>query len=327
MRKHRLPAGLLLCLALFAAGCSNNAQSVWTPGGPSALALKDLIIWMIVICGFVWLCVMLVLLRALYAPEDPSARQQERARLAISAALAATVLIVAGLTVASFLTTRAISGSKPDMIVEVRGYQWWWQFIYKTGVEFQTANELHIPVGRRIKLVLEGGDVVHSIWIPSLAGKQDLLPGRRNELFIEAEREGTFRGQCAEFCGLQHSHMAFIVLAETPVAFDAWADRQRQARLAPPDQEAAEGEKIFLAKPCAACHTIRGTAAIGANGPDLTHLGGRLTLAAATLPTTRGSLAAWIADPQTIKPGNNMPAVPLSSTELQAVSRYMEGLK
>jgi cytochrome c oxidase subunit 2 len=192
---------------------------------------------------------------------------------------------------------------------------------------FETANEIHIPVGRNVRLQLEGVDVIHSFWVPSLAGKQDLVPGRPNELVIRAERAGVYRGQCAEFCGMQHAHMAFFVIAEEPSAFEAWARLQRQDAATPSDAEIAAGRQAFLTKPCAACHVIRGTSADGKTGPDLTHVGGRKYIAAGLLETTRGSLAAWIADPQTLKPGNNMPAVPLEAAELRAISAYLASLQ
>lgn len=192
---------------------------------------------------------------------------------------------------------------------------------------FETANEIHIPVGRNVRLQLEGVDVIHSFWVPSLAGKQDLIPGRPNELTIRAERPGVYRGQCAEFCGLQHAHMAFFVIAEAQAEFDQWARLQRASASASSDAELTAGQKVFLTKPCAACHAIRGTSASGTNGPDLTHVGGRKYIAAGLFETTRGSLAAWIADPQTLKPGNNMPMVSLNPEELRSVSAYLANLK
>jgi cytochrome c oxidase subunit 2 len=243
----------------------------------------------------------------------------------------ATVVIIAALTIASFYTTRGIG--VPDssaLAIAVRGQQWWWQVLYAdsaAGTDFETANEIHIPVGRDVRLELESGDVIHSFWVPSLAGKQDLVPGRSNVLLLRAEKPGIYRGQCAEFCGLQHSHMAVLVIAEPPADYERWAAGQRQVAVLPSNAEVTAGQAALLAKPCAACHTIRGTSAAGKTGPDLTHIGGRQTIAAGLLDNTRGSLAAWIADPQTLKPGNNMPMVPMSGVELRAISAYMKSLK
>jgi cytochrome c oxidase subunit 2 len=163
--------------------------------------------------------------------------------------------------------------------------------------------------------------------VPSLSGKQDLIPGRPNELTVRADHSGVYRGQCAEFCGMQHAHMAFLVVADTQEQFDKWAADQRKPAQAISEEEIAAGRDAFLVKPCASCHTIRGTAAAGTTGPDLTHIGSRRYIAAGLFETTRGSLAAWIADPQTLKPGNNMPNVPLTADELRSISAYMASLK
>jgi cytochrome c oxidase subunit 2 len=249
----------------------------------------------------------------------------------VTACVGVTTVIITAFTIASFFTTRALSVAGPDdLTIRVRGLQWWWSVEYvgpDPSRRFETANEIHIPVGRNVRLLLEGDDVIHSFWVPSLAGKQDLIPGRLNEITIRAERAGTYRGQCAEFCGLQHAHMAFLVVAEDAAAFNRWADGQRAPAAEISDDAAAAGRDVFMAKPCAGCHRIRGTKAAGTPGPDLTHVGGRKTIAAGLFETTRGSLAAWIADPQTLKPGNNMPLVPLTSDELRAVSAYLASLK
>jgi cytochrome c oxidase subunit 2 len=317
-----------ICLS----GCTGS-QSALDAAGASASALKQLIILIVIVCAAVWLLVMLVLAWSLLRSRDGrrTAGNDRKARKVVAAAVAATVFIIAGLTIASFYTTRQIGpSSKAALTVTVRGQQWWWQFIYAgNGLdgEFQTANELHIPVGQDVKLRLESADVIHSFWVPSLAGKLDLIPGRTNELTLHADRPGIYRGQCAEYCGLQHSHMAVLVIAEDEASYQQWIQAQRRERLPPTDAQVAAGEAVFTSKPCAACHTIRGTSAAGTNGPDLTHVGSRETIGAGLLPNTRGSLAAWIADPQTLKPGNNMPLVPLSAEELKQVSAYLESLK
>jgi cytochrome c oxidase subunit 2 len=252
-------------------------------------------------------------------------------RIAVVAATVLTVVVISGFTMASFFTTRSLNAAgKDDLIIRVRGAQWWWNVEYLDPLpdrRFTTANEIHIPVGRNVRFQLEGDDVIHSFWVPSLAGKLDLIPGRPNELTIRADRTGVYRGQCAEFCGMQHAHMAFLVIADTQYQFEKWTDTQRNPAQAIADEEIAAGRDAFLAKPCAACHTIRGTAATGTTGPDLTHIGSRKYIAAGLFETTRGSLAAWIADPQTLKPGNNMPNVPLTADELRSISAYMASLK
>lgn len=318
---------VVLLSALAPAGCS-GMQSALDPEGPSAVALKDLIVAVSVVCALVWLAVMVVLALALLrrSGEETSDR---RLSAPVKLAVAATVVIISALTLLSFYTTRALGPAQhADITIRVRAQQWWWQFIYEDGARsFQTANEIHIPVGKTVRVLLESPDVIHSFWVPSLAGKLDVIPGRENVLTFRADRPGVYRGQCAEFCGLQHSHMAFLVLAEDAGSFRRWAATQRSDAVEPGDFQALAGKSVFLARQCAACHTIRGTPAAGTTGPDLTHVGSRRTIGAGLLETTRGSLAAWIADPQTLKPGNNMPLVPLSAEELQQVSAYMEGLK
>jgi cytochrome c oxidase subunit 2 len=308
-------------------GCS-GVQSALDPAADAAGHLRLLILSFTLICGLVWLLVMVMLGWALLRrrPAATDAATQRRLTIAVSACVAATVVIVAGLTTLSFLATRTLGSGEGELEVVAVGQQWWWQFLYPEA-GFQTANELHIPVGQTVRIRLESPDVIHSFWVPSLSGKVDMIPGRTNALTLRAERPGIYRGQCAEFCGLQHSHMAFTVVAEDPAAYARWvADQARPAR--PPETPEAEaGRAVFLAKPCAACHTVRGTEAVGTTGPDLTHVGSRQTIAAGLLETTRGTLAAWTADPQTLKPGTTMPLVPLTSDELRQVSAYLESLK
>ncbi len=324
----------LFALLLVLSGC-NGMQSAWDAQGHSAEVLKHLMLGIIGVCTLIWLLVVLMLFAALVKRRGQAPLQGEHAerktRLVVYLSVAVTTIIVAGLTLASFFATRdLVVGRDMDLTVRIKGQQWWWQVTYEGssfGPRFQTANELHIPVGRNVRLELESIDVIHSFWVPSLAGKQDMIPGRMNVLTLRAERPGVYRGQCAEFCGLQHSHMALMVVAQDDDQYRRWAQAQALDAAVPDDTEVQAGRAVFMRKPCAACHTVRGTEAQGSSGPDLTHVGGRRTIAAGLLETTRGSLAAWTADPQTLKPGTNMPIVPLTSEELQQVSAYMETLK
>lgn len=325
---RRAAPWLLLALA----GCG-GPQSALDPHGPAAEHLKGLILWVSGICALVWMLVMIVLIWALArSPRDarPPADERRIARV-VAAAVAATALVIAGFTLASFTVTRALGDrAEGDVTIAVRGQQWWWQLRYldpDPTQAFDTANEIHVPVGRPVRLELESPDVIHSFWVPGLAGKLDLIPGRSNALTIRADHAGTWRGQCAEFCGLQHAHMALRVIAEDLPAFERWRAAQRAPAASPASPEAAAGETVFLARPCAACHTVRGTAARGTTGPDLTHVAARTTIAAGLFETTPGGLAAWIADPQTAKPGNTMPNVPLSADELRQLTAYLAGLK
>jgi cytochrome c oxidase subunit 2 len=328
-------APLILCVLLTNCG---GWQSALDAHGTSAIHLKQLIILIVAACSLVWMLVMIVLIAALWRtrperarPTDLDASVEHRMSRSVIAATIVTAIVIAGFTAASFFTTRALSAAgRDDVIVKVSGSQWWWNVRYldsRPDRMFQTANEIHIPVGRSVRFQLVGDDVIHSFWVPSLAGKQDLIPGRPNEITVRAERTGIYRGQCAEFCGLQHAHMAFLVIVDTQEAFDSWADAQRQPAVNASDEDVAAGREAFLAKPCASCHAVRGTAASGTTGPDLTHVGSRKMIAAGLFETTRGSLAAWISDPQTLKPGNNMPMVPLTSDELRSISAYLASLK
>jgi cytochrome c oxidase subunit 2 len=280
---------------------------------------------------------MLVLTGALWRRRLPSITAvsdpgpERGTSIAVGAAVVATVAMIGALTLASFLATRSFSAAPKDPLrIRVRGYQWWWQVTYLDPApahNLTTANEIRVPAGRRVSLELVGGDVIHSFWAPNLAGKQDLIPGRDNRLAFTATEPGTYRGQCAEFCGLQHAHMSLFVIAEPAEQFERWRNTQLRRAAAPVTDEEETGRQIVTGKACAACHTIRGTEAAGVVGPDLTHIASRTYIAAGLLPTTRGSLAAWVADPQTIKPGNNMPMVPLTGDELRAVSAYLVSLK
>ncbi len=315
------------------AGCAGTQSALDVHGEP-AVHLRQLMLILIFVGVTVWVIVVAALAYAVLhhrsSPIDRAARSDRRARFIVTSLVVATAVIIAGLTVASFYTTRLIDGiGEPEMTVVVRGEQWWWRVTYLQDGQsaFQTANEIHIPVGTRVRLQLESADVVHSFWVPSLAGKQDLVPGRTNTLTVHADRPGVYRGQCAEFCGLQHSHMALLVMADDEASYRRWYASQLAESLVPDQPELARGKAAFLRKPCAACHRVRGTTADGTTGPDLTHVGSRGTIGAGLFDRTRGTLAAWIADPQTLKPGNNMPAVPLTSDELRSVSAYLESLK
>lgn len=228
-----------------------------------------------------------------------------------------TVLILLGMR---WLDTRA-----PDdaLTVHITGHMFWWELDY-ADYGFASANELHIPVGEPVRLELESADVIHSFWVPQLHGKMELVPGRTNELVIQADAPGVYSGFCAEFCGPGHSHMRIMVIAQMPDEFEAWAQGQAED-YSPPDTELAEqGQEVFQRLICSNCHTVRGISEAAVEvGPDLTHLGTRSTLAARTLANTRSQLANWITDPQGIKPGNNMPATPMTGQELDALIEFL----
>ncbi len=217
----------------------------------------------------------------------------------------------------------------PNLTIEVTGSQWWWKARYLSDDPsqiFTTANEIHIPTGQPVRVKLIGADVIHNFWVPALTGKTQTIPGQTNETWLEADRPGRYRGQCAEFCGAQHAHMALFVVAEPPAAFKAWVDGQLQPAPEAASAEVARGEHTFVYR-CGICHTVRGTEAGGVVAPDLTHLLSRSTLAAGTIPNTIGNLSGWIADPQAVKPGTRMPNLNLSGPDLQDVRTFLETLK
>jgi cytochrome c oxidase subunit 2 len=246
----------------------------------------------------------------------------ERNRRLEIAWTAAPALILAVIFVLTLGTMAEINGAgvAPAMRIAATGRQWWWEFSYG-GVK--TANELHIPVDTPIDLDVTSADVIHSFWVPELGPKKDMLPGVTNRLRLLAPRAGSYEGQCAEFCGIEHAWMRIRVVVQSRPEFDAWLRTQAQPRAATD----AKAEQIFLANICVNCHTIRGTAAAGTAGPDLTHMGARARLGAGVLPNDVASMRAWLADPQRYKPGALMPSVPLSNTDLDALAAYLVSLR
>ena len=266
---------------------------------------------------------------ALRAHED---RTNPMLTRAVALALGATVAILFVLLVASVWTGRTVGalGAASAVTVNVTGHQFWWEIEYEDATPSRrvtTANEIHIPVGRPVVLKVTSRDVIHSFWVPNLHGKRDLIPGYTTAIWLQADRPSVYRGQCAEFCGRQHAHMAFDVVAEPDAQFERWLDAQRQTAPPPHDPAAERGQRVFLKSQCALCHTVRGTPAQGRVGPELTHVASRGKIAAGTLPNTSGHLAGWVIDAQQIKPGSQMPPNHLGSDDLQALLVYLEALK
>lgn len=222
-------------------------------------------------------------------------------------------------------------GSGKAMTISVTGKMWWWEVHYRdpaSGREIATANEIRIPVGRTVYLGLNAADVIHSLWVPALAGKRDMIPGRVTGLTLRADKPGVYRGQCAEYCGTQHANMALHVVALAPAEFDAWLAHQARPASVPAAELPSRGRAVFLEQRCQACHTIRGVAESSRLGPDLTHVGSRLQIGAGLLRNHRGALAGWIADPQALKPGVFMPAASgLDGESLRALAAYLEHLQ
>jgi cytochrome c oxidase subunit II len=252
-------------------------------------------------------------------------------RIVVSLVALITVVLVA-LTLLSFFSGRnlaRISGQQAR-VIELTGHQWWWEVRYPDHDPARTltdANEVHVPAGQPVRLVLRSTDVIHSFWIPNASGKRDLIPGQVNRLDFTVRKPGVYRGQCAEFCGFQHAHMGLVLVAHPAEDFDAWYKSQLAPASQPSGKEAQAGQGAFLSSSCSLCHTIRGTPAGGKVGPDLTHVASRRGVAAHTLPMTRGALAAWIADPQAVKPGAHMPRTELTPDQLNGILAYLEQLE
>ncbi len=314
------------------AGCGGS-QSTLDPHSHAARTIVGAS-WLMFIGAAVVFCVVVMLLATALvrgrARETPSAGEPRRFSVLVLAGGFAIPLVILialfAVTLGALPATGSPSKGSTSMTVEVTGKQWFWQIRYP-GSSVVTANELHIPVGTRVALRGTSADVIHSFWVPALNRKADLIPGHDNEIVLEADRAGTWRGQCAEFCGLQHAHMAFLVIAESPARFRAWLQAQARPASAPSGSLATQGAREFITAGCGGCHAIQGTDARGVLGPDLTHVSSRRLLAAGSIPDTRASLARWLADPQRIKPGNLMPDLGLSGAQVQALVAYLAGLR
>ena len=311
----------------------SDLQSIIHPAGIQASRVNDLWWVMFWICAAVWGVVAVAALVAIGRGRRGTSTASD-AQLTRSVAVAGGISLVTllALLFQSVATGRALDTLRsPDALrIQVTGNQWWWDIQYVHDIpslRVTTANEIHIPVGRPVRFDLLSTDVIHSFWIPNLQGKIDLVPGRLNELWLRADVPGVYRGQCAEYCGLQHAKMALVVVAESSDDFEHWLTGNRAPAPPPATAEQQRGRDVVERGPCAMCHNITGTLAGGRSGPDLTHIASRSTLGAGTLPNTRGHLAGWIADPQGIKPGNRMPQPGLTSAELQAVLAYLGTLK
>ena len=249
----------------------------------------------------------------------------------IALCVAGTALVVVAFSIISFFGQRRLFAENASAVnLQLSGHQWWWEVQYQgedPSRQFETANEIHIPVGASVAIKLKTADVIHSFWIPSLAGKMDQITGQQNELRLSASRPGIYRGQCAEFCGKQHAKMAIFVVASSTAEFDTWRENQIRPAATPSDPAAEAGMHTFFYRGCILCHTVRGTSAGGKLGPDLTHVASRKTIAAGTLPNTPGNLGGWIADPQHIKPGAQMPSMRLDGQDLSSLVTYLAGLR
>jgi cytochrome c oxidase subunit 2 len=311
-------------------------QSMLHAAGPQAGAIEWLWWLFVAVCSAVFALVLLATAVAAFRPGRrlpvADATSHARATRVVGIATATTTVLLFVLLSSSIVTGRRVQSLENPAHVEVRltGQQWWWAVDYLSStpaLNVRTANEIHVPVGRPVLVKLTSSDVIHSFWVPQLHGKKDLIPGHESTIWIQADRPGVYRGQCAEFCGHQHAHMALYVVAQSPEDYARWIDGQRQPAREPGDASGRHGREVFLSSSCVMCHTIRGTQAGSRLGPDLTHVASRLSLAAGTIPNTTGHLAGWIADAQGIKPGNRMPTLAMSADDLQALVAYLRELE
>jgi cytochrome c oxidase subunit II len=317
------------------AGCE-RVQSALDPSGSGAKAIYgvwQLFFWtctavfLVVIAGLAWALLRSRSTDTPAAPRmPPNPSTERRLDFALQIGIGLTVAILLAFTAASYSvgTTLFYSPESP-LDVELTGHRWWWEARYP-GSAFATANEIHVPVGKPVRITLRADDVIHSFWVPNLHGKMDLIPGQTNHLVFTAEDPGIYRGQCAEFCGQQHAFMALYVVAGPDRDFERW--RQQQDRPAPePANDAQKHGRVVFADNCAACHTIRGFKEEGKLGPDLTHVASRISIGAGRLPNSRGNRAGWIVDPQRLKPHVYMPSFPLQPSDLQALLDYFDTLR
>ena len=320
----------------------DGIQSSLAPAGPNAESLSRLWWLMFYVCTAVYVLVMIALVFAIRKGTkqsdlnpvlNPSAQTENRKRNAVLSAVSVTVVILFVFLIFSFSTGRSLTADisqKNGLSIELTGYQWWWEVRYNdvdASNIFTTANEIHIPVGVPVLFTLRANDVIHSFWVPNLAGKKDLIPGKVSTQWLQADKPGVYRGQCAEYCGLQHARMALWIVAEPQDQFNAWRQNQTQTSVPPATDSQRYGQQVFLSSTCVMCHAINGTPAGSNFGPNLTHIGSRNTIAAATLSNTREHLARWIVDSQQFKPGNKMPQNNLGQQELDALVDYLQSLK
>jgi cytochrome c oxidase subunit 2 len=315
---------------LLLAGCAADAPSTLDTAGFGARRVEGL--WWLIfwISLAVFVEVMALLAWALLFRRDPETRIRRRDPIRLVAVAGAGIPVVILLTVYGIglrdLAALGVPGHTTAPTVEVIGHKWWWEVRYQ-GVEGATANEIHVPVGESVKITLRTEDVLHSFWVPQLMPKTDLIAGASRQTWIRAEKPGEYRGQCAEYCGLQHGHMAFLVVAQERAEFDAWLGRLGAPAPQPATDAQRRGQAAFLSGACAACHTIRGTPAGGRVGPDLSAVGARWSLGAGAVPNDAGHLGGWIANSQSVKPGNAMPPQPVDAARLPDLIAYLQSLR
>ena len=329
---------LLALLPAALAGCG-GAQNALNPHSHAATDIANLFWWTMGISFGGLALVTGIMIAAWFRrgrggthaePEKEAAGEHLGNKVVIALGIVLPICLLCALFIVSDTmvidVTQAPAASSTSLTVHAIGHQWWWQFEYP-GTGADTADEMHIPVDTRVNLVATTADVIHSFWVPDLNRKIDTIPGQRNRILLYSNKVGTFRGQCAEYCGLQHAHMSMLVIVQSKPAFAAWLKRESAKARQPTTPAEKAGQKIFLDGPCSSCHQIRGTSATGYVGPDLTHLGSRVSLAGLVLPNQPHDLSDWIEAPQHYKPGNEMPDLGIHGTQLHDLVAYLGSLK
>jgi cytochrome c oxidase subunit 2 len=321
---------------LLLAGCSSNGQSTLHPSGPGSQT--SFTSWWILFGVATFVCVLVItaaILALVVRRRAKKVDEGEGRRFVMTFGVILPAIVFAATFALSVvgISRNSEPDARPAATIDVIGHQWWWEVRY-TGTGGSagndtavTANEIHVPVGTPVQIRLRSADVIHSFWVPELMPKTDLFPGRVNTTWLTADHAGTYRGQCAEFCGLQHGHMAFEVVAQSKSDYEDWLAGQAADARKPTTSEEMRGESVLTTTSCATCHTVRGTDAQGDVGPDLTHVGSRDRLGAGAIPNDSGHMAGWVANSQTVKPGNIMPPQRLSPDDLRAVVAYLQSLE
>ena len=336
MREAPMGARVTLLSCAAAAGLAGcGGQSTLTPHSHQAHEIRTLWWWLLAVASVVFLGAVALLIvgwvrRRREGLPLLGVAEQATTSLVVLFGMVIPIVVLAAVFVFGDLVvlrdTDAPAAGATRMTVRVVSHQWWWEARYP-GTPVVTANEIHIPVGVPVRVVGTSTDVIHSFWVPELNRKIDFEPGYQNSVLLQADRPGRYRGQCAEFCGLQHAHMSFWIDADPPARFQAWLRDQGRPAAAPPAGPASEGARVFMDEACSSCHQIRGTDARGTVGPDLTHVASRSSLAALTIANDAAHLRAWIADPQHLKPGNKMPRLDLSSGRVDQLVAYLRSLR
>lgn len=327
-RRPRLAAGLLALLAAPAFCACGGPQSALAAAGVEAQRIAALFWVMAIAAVAIWLVMLMLMLWAGRVQLAPAVREK-RVRQLIAAGIAWPLLTLTPLLGWGLSSLSGLRPAAAELRVTVVAERWWWRIAYEPrGRNVVTANELYLPADQAVALTLSSRDVIHSFWVPSLAGKMDMLPGRDTELVLRPVRVGRYRGVCAEYCGSAHAQMAFVVRVVERPEFERWLEHQAAAAVAPAAPLAQQGAQAFERNGCGGCHSVRGSAAAGRIGPDLTHVGSRLSLAAGELPNDAAALERWLMQPQAIKPGALMPSYHhLQDAERSAIAAYLGALR